>query len=251
MPGLDYTFVQELIDFGREMAGEMVGQPFDVYRLNNSSTGDVLDPSNKLTPSLPGKLTHSRTMDTVENDILKANTFELLAPSNVLAIGDVLVQQDVVYGGDSRYAVVSKRPLKPVMVARVEANCYIKRVYADHDGDGYNGSNVDSELPYVLNNGVFSIGAKTDTPAVIPCGVTTIAQLKNMKPERLPLDVTTSWWYIFVPYLPGLQRIRENDVVYHNNATDDDVAIRYRVQIPLVSDAGTAGQFLVCERMTP
>jgi hypothetical protein len=247
----DYRFVQKLSNFGRGLAGEFVGQPFTVYRLNASSTGDVLVPGNVVLTDLGIKVTHQRKMDSIENDVLKANTFEFLVSSDVVKIGDVLVQGDTEYGSDSRYAIISNRPLKPVMAARVEANCYIKRPWAAHTGDDYNGSTTASELPYVLNNGAFSIGQTADTPAVIPCGITSIAQLKNMKPERLPLDVTTSWWYIYVPYMTGLQRIRENDVVYHLNGTDDDVPIRYRVHIPLISDAGSAGQFLVCERLTP
>lgn len=356
---LDYIFTEGLIDFGRRLASEMVGQPFVVYRLVPSSAGDLIAPAQLFNADLRAKVKHSRTMLAIENDVLKANTFEFLVASEDVAIGDILVQNDAVYGSNSRYAVTGRRPLKPVTAARCEADCYIKRPSASHgqgtDADEYNGSTIDSELPFILRRGEYTVGKPADTASVIPCGITSIAQLKNMKPERLPLDVTTSWWYVFVPYLPGLQRIRENDVVYHINSAsalpaaqsatltgavagdtltltldgdtytnvvvddstdaaavaelvtalnadaqfatdwyatavgaeltvesvlkglaanaltffsitdgigafasqgplfeggDEDAYVRYRVHIPLVSDAGTAGQFLVCERLT-
>lgn len=247
---IDYRFTQNLINFGAKLAGDMVGQPFVVYRLNATSGGNVLVPGNIVDPDFRGKVTHHRSMDQLENEILKANTFEILAPSNEIQLGDILVQNDTEYGSNSRYAVISRRPLKRPMLARVESNCTIHRAYAAHDENGYNGPTVASQLPFVLENGTFRIGTSAEIASIVPCGVTTIAQMKNMKPERLPLDVSTSWWYVYVPYLPGLQRIRENDIITHDAGIVGETPVRYRVTIPFVSNQGSVGQFLLCERLT-
>lgn len=247
---IDYEFTQKLINFGSKLAGDMVGQPFVVYRLNLASSSSVLSAGNIIDVNLRAKITHHRSMDQLENEILKANTFEMMASSDEVRLGDILVQNDLVYGSNSRYAVISRRPLKRPMLARVEADCTLSRMHTAQDETEYNAPTLDNELPYVLENGVFRIGAKTETATVLPCGITTIAQMKGMKPERFPLDTTTSWWYIYVPYLPGLQRLRENDIVTHNPGIPGEPLIRYRVTIPYISNEGSVGQFLLCEKAT-
>lgn len=253
----DYRFVQGLVDFGRGMAGEFVGQPFEVYRVSSASNDSVLHEDNLVNEDLRAKVTHGKRSPVVENEIIHANMFEFLCSSEDLSIGDILYQKDDTYGANAHYAVASKRPLKPVTCIRTESLCTIVRAQSNKQS-GYSGTTRDSDKPFVLRNGVFVLDEPGVEATVVPCGLAYIGQIKNKKPSNLPMDTLTTWWYIYVPALPGLDRIQENDVIIHQPFPDvldgDNLDAqapggRYRVTGPYSSGMGTAGQFLLCERI--
>lgn len=246
----DYEFVQGLANFGRELAGNIVGQPFHVYRLSATSNGDVVTSGNLVNSDLRAKVTHGRKVDQMENEYIHTNAFEFLMSSDAVRVGDILEQNDTVYGANAYYAVASRRPLKKVVCIRTESLCTIIRPQSNR-ASGYSGSVAGHELPFMLVNGQFTVGtgAPGEKAAVIPCGIQNIGQMKNQKPERLPMDTITSWWFVYVPALPGLDRIRENDIIVFPG-NPNEIPVKYRVNTPYSSPVGTAGQFLVVERMT-
>lgn len=246
---LDYSFVQDLVNFGKELAADIVGQPFVVYRLNSTSDGDVIANENVVNSDLRIKLTHGRPISQIENEYLHTNLFRCLVSSDAVEIGDILAQNDPIYGQNTNYCVASFRPQKETMAVRVESMCRLYRPQSNKE-KSYGGRTLETDMPFVVLNGAVSIGdPETDTASIIPCGVQNIGQMKNFKPEKLPMGVITSWWYIYVPPFSGIERMRENDIIeVLGNAGDPRV--RYRINQPYFSAAGTAGQFALCERLT-
>ncbi len=248
----DYKFVQKLVNFGRDFAGKFVGQPFVLYRLNDSSNGDVISNENIVNGDIRAKVTHRRIVTAMENEYLHVDTFEFLVSSDEVRIGDVFLQNDEEYGDNQNtsYAVASRRPLKPVVAVRVETACQIHRIVGETTATtAWRGPKRSTDLPFTIVDGVFVIGEVGDVAAVVPCGVQSIGQMKGLKPPHLPLDNITTWWYVYVPLLPGLTRLRENDVISYSPHPDED-RIRLRINTPYSSPAGTAGHFLLCERLT-
>lgn len=254
MANFDYTKIQKLTNFGRAFAGKMVGQPFLHYRVTNTSTGDVVASSNLVVPNdavqsaLNIKVTPNNSRKVIENEELHAATFELLMSSDIIKTEDILVQNDPVYGGNTMYCVAAFRPLKPVLAVRVEALCKIYRPQSNR-GTTFSGPTLESCLPFKLVSGAVQLGAQGTTPAIIPCGVNYIGQIKNQKVAHLPLDTLTTWWYIYVPLLTGMSRIVENDIIECQYDVNED-PVRYRVHAPYIVNAGLRGCFLLCERAT-
>lgn len=254
MAELDYKFVQNLVNFGRELAGNIVGQPFSVHRLNSLSTGDVFAAANQL-DDVRAKVTHSTSRVQTENDFLHANIFDFLMSSENTATEDILTQKDDTYGGNASYFVASLRPLKRVMCVRVEHTVRLLRTHSNRaQQGGWSGTTRDSERPFHLLNGQFVIATGAEVPEVvatpIPCGITNIGQIKDRKASQLPMDVTTSWWYVMMPLFPGLDRVRENDIIEVDVHADEPI-VRYRIVTPLISKVGTRGVFCLCQRVTP
>jgi len=254
MADLDYKFVQDLINFGRGLAGDIVGQPFSAHRLNALSVGDVFAPGNQL-DDISAKVTHSTSRVQTENDMLHANMFDFLMSSENVATEDILTQKDDVYGGNTSYFVSSLRPLKRVMCIRAEHNVRLLRTNSNRtQAGGYSGNRRSGELPFHLVGGQFVIATGTEDPEVvatpIPAGLTNIGQIKDRKISMLPMDVTTSWWYLMMPLFPGLDRVRENDVV-EVDVHDDEPVVRYRIVTPLIAKVGTRGVFALCQRVSP
>lgn len=247
MSGIDYKFVQDLVNFGRGLAGEMVGQPFRVYRLNEQSQGDVLAATNIIIPEIRAKVTHNRPVTQMENEYMHSNAFNFLLDNASLQVGDLLEQTDDL-GANSYYAVASMRPLKATMCIRVESICRIERPTAQEGR--YAGPTRGTNKPFTVIDGVFTLGGSADKASLLPCGLQNIGQLKNQKPEHLPMDTITSWWFIYVPHMPGLfSRLRENDTVTVLRAHPDENDQKFRVHIAYKSDVGTAGNYLVCEKL--
>ena len=246
MANLDYKFVEGLINFGRKFAGDIVGQPFNVYRLNAQSNDVVVDPINLIQP-VNAKVTHLTSKTQVENDILHANTFEFLMSSDGIQTEDLFSQNDDTYGGNAMYFVSSFRPLKKVLCVRVEQLGNVSRRQSNVTS-GYSGPTRASDLAFYLQNGAFNVATGTEAipivPTPIPIGIMNVGQIKNEKPTHLPMDVVNSWWYITMPLYPGLEII---DVTI--NATEP--VVRYRVVTPYISPVGLRGVFLLCQRLTP
>ena len=243
----DYQFVQQMSDFGREMAGNFVGQPFSQYRIGAAST-KVLDATNLINGDVRAKVGALRARTQIENGTMHAETFEFLMSSEVVNTEDILVQNDDKYGGDSAYAIVSKRPLKKVLGVRVESTCRLYRMQANR-ASGYSGPTAASNLPWQLIAGKFTLGAAGAAATDVPCGISYVGQIKDWKVTKLPVDVQTGWYYIFVPLFPGMDALRENDIVEHI-VRDGLTPIKYRVHAVYLSPAGARGVYLLCERAT-
>lgn len=250
---LDYSFTQKYINFGRQLAGNIVGQPFGQYRLNALSAGNVIAQENLITDDIRAKVTSTRQRTELENDELHENIFEFMLDSSAVNIFDILVQNDTEFGGDTAYCVCSKRPLKKTLAIRVDRQCKIFRPNTRQSRDpNYSGYTKGDSKPFVLIDGQFTIGDTFDTnvATLIPCGITYIGQIKTSKPDHLPMAAQTNWWYVYIPTYPGLTRLRENDYI-EVQYDENENPVRFKIHAPYLSPAGLQGCFALCERVTP
>jgi hypothetical protein len=254
----DYRAVQKLVNFGRGFAGQLVGQPFVLYRLNVNSNGAAIQDFNVVNPDLRAKVTHRRVMVQVENEYMHANPFEFLCSSDDVEIGDYLKDADTVYGDGGVYAVASKRPLKQVVTLRTESLAYIYRANSSlnesvrvNSSGYYSGRAQHQDLPYVCRNGVWQLGQLGDAADPLYVGLQTTGQNKSMKAPKLPMDNLTAYWYIYVPAANGLSLVRENDYVVIPAVNDANPAMRLRVTLAYRSNSGLQGTFALCEDTMP
>lgn len=250
----DYRFTQKMINFGRDLGSKFVGQPLLHYRLNSSSSevvvdaNKVVDPITGLGYALKAKISPMRSRTQVESDSMHASPYEFLMSSDRVLSEDILVQDDSTYGDNATFFVASRRPLKKVICVRVEG---VGRLYrqAPQRSSGYNEVTRTNDKPFVLLDGVFTIGTPGGEATALPVGVTYIGQIKDQKVTRLPLDTTTTWYYLCAPLFPGLDRVRENDII-EVEGPEEEPPMRYRVHGPLSNEFGLRGLYLLCERMS-
>lgn len=250
---MDYQFTQKMINFGRELGAKFVGQPFRHYRLNNASTvvidnsNEVLDPLTNAPFDLRAKVSGLRSRVQVEGTTMHAEPFELLLSSERVQTEDIVVQNDPLYGGNAAYCIASLRPLKKVVAIRVESTAKIWRPTPNRTS-GYNEVTLANHRPLVLTAGEFDWGVAGGTATDVPVGLTYIGQIKDQKVTRMPLDTTTSWWYVYVPLFPGMARLRENDIL-EMQVHEDEKPVRYRIHAPYVVEVGLRGILVLCERI--
>ena len=87
--------IQSKIDKGRGKAGTILGQTFDVYRLNAKSTGSIIQPSNLVISGYKAYVKHdARRLETESNIIVKAvPRFIFTGDSSRIQLGDVFVER--------------------------------------------------------------------------------------------------------------------------------------------------------------
>lgn len=245
----NYQSAQGLINFGRQFAANLIGQPFEQYRLTANSSGDIIAPEN-LIGSINSKITHTRQMKDIENDYLHTNPFEFLIDMSAVELGDILVQNDPAYGGNTQYAVASRRPLKPTLTVRVETIANIIQASSGRSSGNYAGSTRKNGVPYVLTNGVYAPNTIGDA-SNIPVGIQYIGQLKVMNNDKLPLDDTLPHWFCYLPYLPGLDGVRENDII-QVPAVEQNAPMRFRINAMQPQPGwGLAGYFCTAVKELP
>ncbi len=257
MSGLNYEFVQNMIDFGRTLASDFVGQPFIQYRLNTLSSGNALDAINQI-GNLNVKVTATTSRAFIENSYFHTNVFDFKVAAASVQLGDLLVQNDQIYGQNAVYAIASFRPLKPVLAVRVNHLAQLYRLKNNYDPitnpNGYGGVAIEDELPFVLTNGIYAPAADPNaTPSQIPCGIVSTGQLKGLsgQVERLPLDTMRAMWYIYMPELPGLSRLLPGDVVQGPAPDPNELPQRFAIQNSMQIPAGFAGTFYNAELLIP
>lgn len=247
----NYQSAQSLINFGRQFAANLVGQPFDQYRLSSISSGDVIAPENLLKGPIYSKITHTRQMKDIENDYLHTNPFEFMLDMSAVQLGDILVQNDPTYGGNTQYAVASRRPLKPTLTVRVETIANIYQANSGRGAGGYAGSSRSNQVPYILTNGVFAPSTQGGAVSNVPVGIQYIGQLKVQNNDRLPLDDSLPHWFCYLPYLPGLDGVRENDII-QVPAVEQNTPMRFRINAMQPQPGwGLAGYFCTAVKELP
>lgn len=262
MSGLNYEFVQNMIDFGRTLASDFVGQPFIQYRLNTLSSGNALDAINQI-GNLNVKVSATTSRAFIENSYFHTNVFDFKVATASVELGDLFVQNDQVYGQNATYAVASFRPLKPVLAVRVNHLSQLYRLKSNYDPtsnpNGYGGVAIEDELPFVLTNGVYAPASNTPLndpsiiPSQVPCGIVSTGQLKGLsgQVERLPLDTMRAMWYIYMPELPGLSRLLPGDIVQGPAPDPNENPQRFAIQNAMQIPAGFAGTFYNAELLIP
>jgi hypothetical protein len=252
------------IQQGRGVVGAVLGLTYQVYRLNASSTGQLVQPSNLVNfpggaTLLPAKVKRTSSIPDIEtNWVTKIPLFEAMCDARFLRLGDVLVETG--FGSDnSVFTFVYRRPItnKSILVQTPLA-CLLSRpsnnpTMIDGGRVPYAGAIKAAELVCTLFNGSYyfvpanSFYPGTKTPvqsATIYMGLQPETRRGSAGPANLhkPTDVPTQKWAVFMANLPNVE-LMERDVV---TGGDGD---RFSVLMPAPQAVGLQGVQAFVERL--
>lgn len=257
-PGPDYTTIQASIDYADGLSAGFTGQPFYVYRLNSSASGNVVQSSTQILSNFP--ISRKRLKmgdDSLETDVAQGTYwYKLIADLSTLQVGDICIMNDPVYGLGSTqvapagnalaqfvgFAIAEHAPLKAKIGGRL--NCYVSifRPASSPDSSGYEDQTQHGALPLLLTNGQFVLGTSGQQPALIPAGfMPAVRDRGNMYPDQSN-NVGTTVWKVYLPPLPGFN-LKETDIIA---TTAGD---QYRIINPYRQEAGTIGYQLICMKV--
>ncbi len=256
-PVLDqYANIQRIIDYGRGLAANVVGQPGNVYRLQSTISGAFIQASTEqyvnfslLRKTMRGGI----SMETHEDmgDVF----FVMICNLNYLLTGDVWIQNDPYYGTGATLVDYPTNEFVGVCLAYhgvakpslgVQLNrlgYYIRPSFAT-DVSGYfaSGANAGSALTIVNGQGVFgAVGVQGD---LLPIGLNPMP--RPIKPEQFKPRVQGmtdfAGYFCYIPPIPGFLP-EEGDYIQTLNGS------RYIVEVPWHLEAGIVGNSLQVRRM--
>jgi hypothetical protein len=256
---------QRLIDKQLGAFGNRIGQPFSVYRLTPSSTGDFPTGWALVTSQAHAHRNRVRSQD-AEVSMTSERTvwYEVIADMSPFWLGDVFLATDspffpgVAYGDRATglagtielngFALAWHAPIRPPLAARIDHRCRIYRpnltpeVFPDNSSQWR--STREWDTPLVLNNGVYSWGAASSSPAsLVPCGFGTSDRQtrgEDMAPDP-PGMLPVPRYYVYLPPLPGYTAAEGDAII-----TEDDA--RYAVIAPYRQETGVVGHQLMVQR---
>lgn len=262
--GADYTTLQDLADLGSGIGAQVVGQPYDVYRI--TQTGDVLQSHNLVMQSYPverQKLTAADSQGLETTIAQKTFFFSLGGDFSSSIVGDCFILNDPVYGVGASivnyptlqfggfYLGIHPVLQKPIGV-RIDRLVQIYRPAVMPDANGYMDTTLNGASPIMLVNGVATIGTPGEITKAnfVPAGFMPDKRSGSLIVEGYTRDIPQHTnWAVAIPPIPvkstiGKQffSIREGDIIVSQEGD------RYRVTNPMRQDAGLVGYQLTCER---
>lgn len=249
---MSYAGIQRDIDFGRGEAANVLGQPYDVYRITATSNGDVIATANRIAQNVRVLRKARRVQpDAVESPAAMGTLFyQLVADFRNFQVGDVFVQMDAAYGSGhtevagteqfNGFVLASHAPIKQAVGARVTTLVQVKRQSAEPDArQAWNTTN-DATLPLVLANGSFSLGAATATASLIPAGMLPVFRPQGQRIDApgMPQQPLIAF---YMPPLPGFQLLEGDRIIAQDGS-------RYVVLNPYGQDVGIVGYQMTLER---
>src|SRR5262245_59833627 len=167
----NYIAIQKEIDHGRGIAARVLGQPYNVYRVQATPAINFFDVTNRLSVNTKVLRRRISSRDAIEGaERLGTLFFEIVGDMSPWLTGDVFVQNDPVYGtGDTQvdfptvqfngFCLSFHGPIKKAIGARIERQVQVYRPVQAPDASGRWSPTFGQALaPMVLSNGQFSFG---------------------------------------------------------------------------------------------
>ena len=262
---VNYARVQSKIDKGLGPAGRALGQPFNVYRITASSSGDFPNGWTLIQASYPlyRKRTTENKID-VGQKVSGILWFNALGDMSPFTLADIFYQTDASYAPGASYGAGATlladtlefvgfcfcwhRPVMEGLLARINMRGQIFRPNSDTmqlaDGSTYWAQAHDDDLPLVLTNGQFAFGTPGTVASYVPIGVGNLArpyQRPGIDPAT-PGVTPISWYYFYVPPLPGYKPTEGDAIILEDGS-------RYWITNPFSQESSVVGDLLVCERL--
>lgn len=232
----------------RAALGQGVGpiaELYTVYRLNATSSGQIMSPSNVVRTNYKARITKVVPTALLEQRTLYPLLYSGFCDTRALQIGDILVQTGPILTDtpDGRiFALTCVQPLLAPVFARVEVLSALSSPHSIQTiaeplvGDGGVASTTKStEWLVSLTNGLYSVGPQGPA-AVIPCGLQLRERGGGPQEVKYPSSAPRGEFDFYMPPLPGYE-IRPNDVI------SDAVGNRYRVTVPILYTSGLQGWY--------
>ncbi len=231
-----------------------IGDIWSVYRINDASTGQVIQDSNLVKSGKFARImfaTPKTMIDSVPLDMLMYSGF---CDTRDLVIGDVLVWNgptNIDNNADGRiYTLTDVRPLVAPLFVRTEIISYISRphpILQGHEpllGDGgYIGTNKFQEAICSLTDGLYSFSNESNVvAAAIPIGLHQHRRVGDRQHLKYPTATPRATYYGFIPLLAGVS-IQPGDII------SDATGGRFEIMNTATFETGLQGTEVICESL--
>jgi hypothetical protein len=262
---VSYATIQHKIDRGLGKAASKLGQPFSIYRITSTSSGDYPTGWSLLAQNQP--FFRRRIKDTkLESAVLSTGTlfYQIIGDVDPYLLGDVFLCTDPAYSPGVSYgagatllpgtlefnafALAWHMPVNEPVGGRLDRRAGIYRPAPGPaplpDGSAYWKTTYDQDTPLVLIDGQFLWGQPGATASWVPCGLASTHRVGGdvLFPPRVPGMTDALRYYVYLPPLLEYTASEGDAIVTEDGA-------RYLVVHPYRQDAGVVGSQLVVKRM--
>ncbi len=249
MPATRIKYVDGKVQYGKGRAASVIGQTYDAFRLKETTNESIISGA-PIYSQFPAKIQRTTKRFAIENNSFELLVYEFTCDKRKLELGDTLVETG--YGSDGGiYVFAEERPLKPNLFVRAESMVSITRP-SPYGGQAeqqptsgaiyqpkYGGAPKATEKILTLTDGLYSFEA-SGTYAAVPSGLQPRTSVKGLHKIEMPTQVPQTEFANFLPLLPGIPAILENDIINYENGD------RYQVVESFTTgDTGLQGWFLL------
>jgi hypothetical protein len=244
------------------------GQQYDVYRLNGR-TNVAVTSTEPIRRSHRARIERTTSKKLIENTTFELLVFEATTDNRQLELMDVLVERGFNAMPQGSYIVAQKRPSRPTLLVRVEANVTISAMdttagaasQQPASGNrfisgmvGWSADWKENEQLLTLINGEYAFKGVDDpywqqpgaAPAQIQVGLQPNARVRDGNALEVPTEQPRAPFCVYIPITPGVFLEETKSVINFGNAASD----RYRLTKYFTSDlTGLAGQIALCEKL--
>lgn len=249
------SFFEQLncdLEYARGISANLTGQPFDVYRIGNTSQFQWFREENKIASGI--MVYHEVTKN--EKPPLESERrqgiiwYRVVGDFSAFKLGDVFKLNNPCYNegqmiveGSNDYVgfCLASKPLKNRFGGRLHTTMKVYRPTAKPDERFHQPMGKGQAMPLVLVDGQFRFGAIDDTPCEIPVGFSALRPYGDRAVADVPSMPRKMLYGAYTPPLKGFQ-FREGDRVIDLNGN------RYVVLVPYGQDSGAIGYQLCLER---
>ncbi len=251
-----YAGIQNLVDYGRGLAANVVGQPGSIYRMNTTVNGDYVQTASlEYTnfPVLRRVINEATSLETHEK--MGLVFYEVICNLNLLKVGDIWIQTDPFYGAGADIVtyptaefvglvLVHHAVMTKALAIQVHRYAYIYRMLGGTGSGGYFNTYQQQAAGFTLVNGVGSF-VPNGAPSQIPIGLQprTGGHRKAMTPD-IPGETPETEFTCYIPPIDGYAPL-EGDIIETANGS------RYVVIVPWHLEAGVVGNSVLLRRMNP
>ena len=249
----NYVNITKQMNKGCGVGASHTGIPMKVYRITDTSNGDFIADANLLFQMWADRAHMQKREAAFESaERLETYWYELLINNNPLLLGDVLISSDpylnagyttVTYstGQFIGFCLAGQPPTDHAIAARLDTLAQFYRPNLDPTTETigeqtvpYWDSTQPQSLPLLCVDGVFQLGATTDTAAKIPIGSMPLNNSGDIYSAPTANVTTQERRRIYVPPLPGFTLKATDEFIISDGS-------RYRLDSNYYQTAGTVG----------
>lgn len=261
-PSLGFLpLIDGAIQEGRGVAASVLGQTYDVRRINSSTNGSISS-NAALYTSFPARIRRTSKKVAIENTIFDLVCFEATCDNRVLEIGDEMTETGYEAMANGVYVMAQARPTRETLWMRCESNVAITRMmpaagqeaqqptfgWSAAQSGAYGGVDKRTEAVLTLTNGTYAFSTQPGaTPAGVVCGLQPLNRIRDTSTRvaagKWPSALYREHFIAYLPLLPG-EQIVELDRISLQNSDRYEVALVYTSET-----TGIAGYILIVEKL--
>jgi hypothetical protein len=254
---IDFEELDSIVQYGRGVAADIIGEPYDIYRLSDGSdgrtpsSGSIINTENKIYSDLRIRMMRSNAAIAEENTNIYDMIFAGMCDAGVLKVGDVACRIHPYRNDYEMFTVADLRPLSYNVFVRTEIQASLSVSWGSGDSEQllgyvkYQGAGKQNERAIILRDGYYYIGDPDDadfSPAVVPLGIQPYKRLGPTPEIKQPTTTHRSELFIYVPILNGLY-LEPGYIISDQNGN------RYQIQNVTSFTVGLQGYQLIAESL--